>query len=95
MGHVAPFGPGRRLLSPRTTFLYDSMVISSSPTVAGVSGGGCDGGAAAMAAFLIRDALVSIMHTNMEMQIEHMMDGTTIDSAMILKISRLLESPVD
>ncbi|CAN0884769.1 hypothetical protein LINGRAHAP2_LOCUS14933 [Linum grandiflorum] len=40
MAHTVSFGPGTRLLSPSTTFSYDSMVDSSNPNATTVAGSG-------------------------------------------------------
>lgn len=69
------------------------MVDSSSPAITGAGGGGGGGATAAVAEF--RSALRSTIHVKHEMQIEHTMAGMTIDNAMILKICRPRDLPVD
>lgn len=92
IGQVVSLRPGSRRLSPRITFWYDSMVVSSKPITIMVGSG-----AAATAIDPLRELAWRVLSTKQAKQAmptAHVIAGTAMDKQMILNTCRpSLETP--
>lgn len=85
IAQVVSLGPGSRLLSPRTSFWYDSIVVWSRPITTMV--GSWSGAAATAVEFrcAVRPGLLSLMQAKQAIPIAIVRAGTAMETQIILK----------